>query len=151
MSENSFILSDGRQTIISQTPKEETLVIVKPDGMRRDLLGVIIKRIINKGFELVKLQRYDEVSEKKIETHYDHIKNEPYFKKNCDFVCEGPITVMVFRGENAVKVIYQQVAGKIGIPGTIRGDYANHVTFNVIHSSDSIENAAKEINLWFPQ
>ncbi|MBH5317477.1 nucleoside-diphosphate kinase [Paenibacillus sp. GSMTC-2017] len=129
----------------------KTFVMVKPDGVERGLVGKIVARFEEKGFTLVdaKLTRLDR---KLAETHYEHLNTKPFFGELVDFITSGPVFAMVLEGKDAV----QNARSLIGAtnpteatPGTIRGDYAIDVSSNIVHGSDSDENAEREINLYF--
>jgi nucleoside-diphosphate kinase len=132
---------------------EKTLAIVKPDGVKRGLIGEILKRYENKGLRLVAAKIIKPDTEL-IERHYAEHKEKPFYKGLIKYMTSGPVFAMVLEGENAVKIV-RLINGATKIedaqPGTIRGDYAACTTFNLIHGSDSIENARKEILLWFPE
>ncbi|GKU76013.1 nucleoside-diphosphate kinase [Paenibacillus sp. L3-i20] len=128
-----------------------TFVMVKPDGVERGLVGRIVARFEEKGFTLVdaKLTRLDR---KLAEIHYEHLNTKPFFGELVDFITSGPVFAMVLEGKDAI----QNARSLIGAtnpteatPGTIRGDYAIDVSSNIVHGSDSDENAEREINLHF--
>lgn len=131
---------------------EQTYVMVKPDGVQRQIVGRIIDRFEQKGLKLVKaeLQR---VSRDKAQLHYEELKDKPFFPELVDFITSGDVFAMVWAGPNAVRVARKL----IGVtnpadaePGTIRGDFALEVSSNVIHGSDSVKNAQREISIFFP-
>lgn len=130
---------------------EQTFIMIKPDGVNRGLIGDIVLRFERKGFTLrdAKLMT---VSREKAETHYSDLKEKPFFGELVDFISAGPVFAMVWEGKNVVK----QSRSIIGATnpadaalGTIRGDFATDVASNIIHGSDSIESAEREINLFF--
>lgn len=130
---------------------EKTLVIIKPDGVKRGLIGEIISRYERKGFKILdaKLIRADR---KTLEEHYAEHKGKDYFEKLVGYMMEGPVMVMIIEGEDVIEIIRNMNGHKDpkkALPGTIRGDYANSVTKNIVHASDSIEAAEREINIWF--
>ncbi|KPU27714.1 nucleoside diphosphate kinase [Caloranaerobacter sp. TR13] len=130
---------------------ERTLVIIKPDGVKRGLIGEIISRYERKGFKILdaKLIRADR---KILEQHYAEHKGKDFFEKLVAYMMEGPVMVMIIEGEDAIEIIRNMNGHKDpkkALPGTIRGDYANSVTKNIVHASDSIEAAIREINIWF--
>jgi nucleoside-diphosphate kinase len=127
---------------------EETLILLKPDACDRGLVGPIISRLLDKGLTLEIAIRHESVDLELVKAHYDNIKNEPYFEKNCEFVSKGPVIAMTWSGENAISVV-RQLLGNRKTPGTIRGDYCNHNTYNLMHASDAPETAKAEIELWF--
>ncbi|MBE3591870.1 MAG: nucleoside-diphosphate kinase [Thermoanaerobacter sp.] len=132
---------------------ETTLAIVKPDGVKRGLIGEILKRYENKGLRL-KAAKVITPTIGLLEKHYEEHKGKPYYKPLIQYMSSGPVFAMVLEGENAVKIVrLLNGATKVeeALPGTIRGDFASSTTFNIIHGSDSIEAAKREIALWFPE
>lgn len=130
---------------------EQTFIMIKPDGVNRGLIGDIVLRFERKGFTLRDAQLMV-VSREKAETHYSDLKEKPFFGELVDFISAGPVFAMVWEGKNVVK----QSRSIIGATnpadaalGTIRGDFATDVASNIIHGSDSIESAEREINLFF--
>lgn len=130
---------------------EKTYIMLKPDAVKRRLMGEIISRIEKKGYHIAqaKLMTLDEAF---IAEHYAHLVDQPFFPKLVAFMTSGPVFGMVVEGENVINGM-RQMMGPTNVfqaaPGTIRGDYANNVTENVIHGSDSPENAAIEIARFF--
>ncbi|MGB9809482.1 MAG: nucleoside-diphosphate kinase [Caldanaerobacter sp.] len=132
---------------------ELTLAIVKPDGVKRGLIGEILKRYENKGLRL-KAAKVLTPSIELLEKHYEEHKGKPFFKPLIEYMSSGPVFAMVLEGENAVKLVRMiNGATKVedALPGTIRGDFASSTTYNVVHGSDSVESAKREIALWFPE
>ncbi|EMT40016.1 nucleoside diphosphate kinase [Thermoanaerobacter thermohydrosulfuricus] len=132
---------------------ETTLAIVKPDGVKKGLIGEILKRYENKGLRL-KAAKVITPTIELLEKHYEEHKGKPYYKPLIQYMSSGPVFAMVLEGENAVKIVrLLNGATKVeeALPGTIRGDFASSTTFNIIHGSDSIESAKREIALWFPE
>lgn len=130
---------------------ERTFVMLKPETIRRGLVGEIISRIERKNFKIsdMKMMRLDEEI---IREHYKHIADKPFFVDTLNSMKSGPVIAMIVEGENVVKGI-RNIMGPtkwLDAPaGTIRGDYANNTTENLIHGSDSVENAEIEINRFF--
>ncbi|MGC5324563.1 nucleoside-diphosphate kinase [Brevibacillus sp. SYSU BS000544] len=130
---------------------EKTFVMIKPDGVQRNLIGEIVARFERKGFTLVggKLMI---VSRELAEQHYAEHKERPFFGELVDFITSGPVFAMVWQGNNVITTA-RNMMGKTNpvdaAPGTIRGDFAVSVGMNIIHGSDSAESAEREINLWF--
>ena len=130
---------------------EQTLLMVKPDGVRRGLIGEIIARVERKGFKIAALKMvcFDKAT---AENFYQEHLEKSFFPMLFNFMTSGPAVAMVLEGENVIPVIrtimgstnYVQAA-----PGTIRGDYATNMTENVVHGSDSPEAAAREIGILF--
>jgi len=130
---------------------EHTLLFVKPDGVARGLMGEIISRIERKGLLItaIKLLRLDRVQAEKF---YDVHRGKPFFEALVTHVTSGPILAMVVEGPKAISVV-RRLIGKTSPfeaePGTIRGNFGISITKNVVHASDSIENAEKEIAFFF--
>jgi len=132
---------------------QQTLILVKPDGVQRRLVGTIIERFEKKGLRLAGL-KLQEVSRDLAEKHYAVHKGKPFYDSLLQFLTSGPTAAMVWEGREAVAVARAMIGSTDGAkapPGTIRGDFALSVQNNLIHGSDSPENAALEIALWFGQ
>ncbi|GFH24044.1 nucleoside diphosphate kinase [Haematococcus lacustris] len=129
---------------------ERSYIMIKPDGVQRGLIGEVIKRFEQKGFKLVGLRMLN-VERSLAEKHYADLSSRPFFGSLVDYIVSGPVVAMVWEGRNVV-VTGRKIIGATNPaasePGTIRGDYAIEVGRNVIHGSDSVENAQKEIALW---
>jgi nucleoside-diphosphate kinase len=132
---------------------ERTLVLIKPDGVERKLIGEIINRIERKGLTIVALE-LRAVSEELAGAHYAEHKERPFFGELVEFFASGPLVAAVVEGPRAVAAIRQLAGGtdpvEKALPGTIRGDFGLETQYNLIHGSDSPEAAAREIALWFP-
>jgi len=130
---------------------ERTFVMVKPDGVKRGLIGEVIKRIEQKGLKIVAMKMI-EISKELAEKHYAEHKEKPFFQNLISYITSGPVVAMVVEGKEAVKVM-RNLVGKTNpieaSPGTIRGDFAMDIGRNVVHASDSIESAEREISLFF--
>lgn len=129
-----------------------TLVLVKPDGVQRGLTGEIISRLEKKGLKIVAL-RMLQMDKAMAKRHYAVHEGKPFFPGLVDFITSGPIVAVVVEGERAVEVVRQMMGDTDPIkaaPGTIRGDFGLDIGQNLIHGSDSEENARKEIKLFFP-
>ncbi|MBF7017084.1 nucleoside-diphosphate kinase [Staphylococcus durrellii] len=130
---------------------ERTFLMIKPDAVQRNLIGEIISRIERKGLKLVggKIMTVDKSL---AETHYAEHVDKPFYNNLVSFITSAPVFAMVVEGENAVHVA-RHIIGSTNpseaTPGTIRGDLGLTVGRNIIHGSDSVEAANKEINLWF--
>lgn len=130
---------------------ERTYLMVKPDGVERGLIGEVVARLEKKGLKLVgaKLMRIDEALGTK---HYAEHVGKPFFPDLLQFITSGPVFAMVWEGDEAV-AIARLMMGKTNPleagQGTIRGDFAVHMNRNVIHGSDSVESATREIGLFF--
>lgn len=132
---------------------ERTIVIVKPDGVRRRLIGEIIRRIENKDLKITRL-RMIYPSVECIERLYDVHKGKPFYEDLVKFMASGPIVAMVVEGDGAVKVVRNLIGptdGREASPGTIRGDYALSVRENIVHAADSAERAEYEIKIVFSE
>lgn len=130
---------------------EKSLVLIKPDAVQRGLAGEIISRLEKKGLKIVamKMLRMDEALAQR---HYAIHKGKPFYEDLVRFITSGPIIAIVFQGNNAVEAI-RQMAGLTdpakASTGTIRGDMGMDIGHNLIHGSDSLENASTEIDLFF--
>nr|XP_034960233.1 nucleoside diphosphate kinase A isoform X4 [Zootoca vivipara]XP_034960234.1 nucleoside diphosphate kinase A isoform X4 [Zootoca vivipara] len=130
---------------------ERTFIAIKPDGVQRGLVGEIIKRFERKGFKLVAM-KFMHASEDLLSEHYSDLKDRPFFAGLVKYMHSGPVVAMVWEGLNVVKtgrVMLGETNPADSKPGTIRGDFCVQVGRNIIHGSDSVENAETEINLWF--
>ncbi|XP_043286579.1 nucleoside diphosphate kinase [Venturia canescens] len=130
---------------------ERTFIMIKPDGVQRGLVGKIIQRFEEKGFKLVAM-KMTVASEELLKKHYADLASRPFFPGLVKYMSTGPVVPMVWEGLNAVKtgrVMLGETDPKDSKPGTIRGDYCIQIGRNIIHGSDSVEAANKEINLWF--
>ncbi|KAK4169091.1 putative nucleoside diphosphate kinase [Cladorrhinum sp. PSN259] len=130
---------------------EQTFIAIKPDGVQRGLVGPIISRFENRGYKLVALKLVSP-GVAHLESHYADLKDKPFFPGLVKYMNSGPIAAMVWEGKDAVKTgrtLLGATNPLASAPGTIRGDYAIDVGRNVCHGSDSVENAKKEIALWF--
>lgn len=132
---------------------ERTLILIKPDGVARGLVGEIIARVERKGLKLtaMDLRVADEATAK---AHYAEHEDKPFFGELVDFITSAPLVAGVVEGPRAIEA-WRQLAGGTdpvakATPGTIRGDFALEVAENVVHGSDSPESAEREIGIWFP-
>ena len=131
---------------------QRTLVLVKPDGVRRGLAGEVISRLEQKGLTLVamELRTLDRAT---AEEHYGEHKERPFFGELVDFITGGPLVALVVEGPNAVAGTRRLMGVTNPVeatPGSIRGDYALEIGQNLVHGSDSEESAAREIGIFFP-
>lgn len=130
---------------------ERTLVLIKPDGVQRGLVGEVITRLERRGLKIV-AARYLRVSGKLAETHYAIHKGKPFYDGLIHYILSAPVMAMVWEGPNAVAIV-RQIMGATNpadaAPGSIRHDLCLTVGRNLTHASDSLENAAQEIALWF--
>ena len=132
---------------------ERTLILVKPDGVRRRLIGEVISRIERKGLRIAALKSI-RASEEIANKHYAEHTDKPFFGELVSFITGGTLVAMVLEGVEAVKAARQLIGATNPVeaaPGSIRGDFALEVTFNMVHGSDSDESAEREIGIWFPE
>ncbi|MCA0970347.1 nucleoside-diphosphate kinase [Halobacillus litoralis] len=130
---------------------EKTFLMVKPDGVQRNLVGDILTRFERKGFKLVGAKLMV-IPASLAEQHYGEHKGKPFFGELVDFITSGPVFAMVWEGEEVIATARQMMGAtkpQDAAPGTIRGDFGVTVGKNVIHGSDSPESAEREINLFF--
>ena len=130
---------------------ELTFLAIKPDGVQRGLVGEIIQRFETKGFTLVGLKFMD-VSKELADSHYDIHRERPFFDNLVEFLTSGPVVAMVWKGDGVVASARKIIGATnplISDPGTIRGDFGVSIGRNIIHGSDAIETAQREISLWF--
>lgn len=132
---------------------ERTLVLVKPDGVSRGLVGEVISRIERKGLTLAALE-LRHVDRALAEQHYAEHDGKPFFESLLEFITSGPVVAAVVEGPRAIAAFRQLAGGTDPVekaaPGSIRGDFGLEVQFNLVHGSDAPESAAREIKLWFP-
>jgi nucleoside-diphosphate kinase len=132
---------------------ERTLVLIKPDGVQRRLIGEIISRIEAKGLTVAALELKN-VSDDLARAHYAEHEGKPFFPSLLEFITSGPVVAAILEGPRAVAAFRQLAGGTDPVekatPGTIRGDLGLETQFNLVHGSDSPDSAAREIDLWFP-
>jgi nucleoside-diphosphate kinase len=131
---------------------ERTLVLIKPDGVKRQLIGEIISRIERKGLRITAMQ-LQTVSDERARKHYAEHEGKPFFDSLLEFITSGPVVAAIVEGPRAIAA-FRQIAGgtdpvEKATPGTIRGDFALVTQDNLVHGSDSPESAAREIGIWF--
>ncbi|MDQ4093384.1 MAG: nucleoside-diphosphate kinase [Actinomycetota bacterium] len=133
---------------------ERTLVLVKPDGVNRGLVGEVIARIERKGLTLAALELRT-VPRDLAEQHYAEHAEKPFFGSLLEFITSGAVVAVVVEGERAVAAFRQLAGGTDPVdkaaPGSIRGDFALETQSNLVHGSDSADSAKREIALWFPE
>ncbi len=130
---------------------EQTLVLVKPDGVQRGLIGEVISRLERRGLKLV-AAKFLQVSNELAETHYAVHKGKPFYEGLVKYITSAPVMAMVWEGPNAVAAVRQTMGATRpteAAPGTLRHDYALTVGRNLTHASDSPENGQAEVALWF--
>ena len=134
---------------------ERTLVLIKPDGVKRNLTGAILARIEAKGYTLAELKKMDATREL-LEAHYAEHVGKPFYEPLVEFMLSGPVVAAVFEGQRVIEG-FRSLAGATeptaAAPGTIRGDFGRDwgtkVQQNLVHGSDSPESAEREIGIWF--
>jgi nucleoside-diphosphate kinase len=134
-------------------PIETTLVLIKPGGVQRNIIGEIIKRIEQRSLKVVGLKLL-QASTEAAEAHYAEHRERPFFAGVVSYLTSGPIVAIAVRGENAVKAIRAMMGATNPLeagPGTIRGDFALSIEDNLTHSSSDPEAAASELALWFSE
>ena len=135
---------------------EKTLILIKPDGVRRGLIGEVISRIENKGYTIDALRAL-KADRALLELHYGEHKGKSFYEPLIEFMMSGPIVAIVATGERVIDG-FRSLAGAtdptVATPGTIRGDLARDqgtkVVQNIVHGSDSVESASREIDIFFP-
>ncbi|XP_035211265.1 nucleoside diphosphate kinase-like [Stegodyphus dumicola] len=131
--------------------RERTFIMIKPDGVQRGLIGKIIERFESKGFKLIAM-KFMQASQELLEKHYADLAGRPFFNGLVQYMQLGPVVPMVWEGLNIVKTGRDLIGATNPMdsaPGTIRGDLCVQVGRNIIHGSDSVPSAEKEIALWF--
>jgi nucleoside-diphosphate kinase len=132
---------------------ERSLVLVKPDGVQRALIGEVISRLERRGLRLV-AAKFMEVSRELADTHYAIHNGKPFYDGLISYITSAPVMAMVWEGPNAVAAIRQTMGATRpteAAPGSLRHDFALEVGRNLTHASDTVENGASEVNLWFRQ
>ncbi|WP_211654352.1 nucleoside-diphosphate kinase [Planococcus alpniumensis] len=132
---------------------EKTFLMVKPDGVQRNVIGEIVSRFEKKGYHLAGAKLM-QIPTELAEQHYGEHKERPFFGELVEFITSGPVFAMVWEGENVILTARQMMGAtnpKDAAPGTIRGDFAVTVGKNMIHGSDSAESAEREIGLFFKE
>jgi nucleoside-diphosphate kinase len=132
---------------------DRTLILVKPDAFERGLTGEVIARFERKGLQIVALKQM-KVDRELAERHYSEHATKPFFGELIEFITRAPLVAIVLEGESAVESARQLIGATNPVeaaPGSIRGDFAIEVTFNLVHGSDSPNTAEREIKLWFPE
>lgn len=131
----------------------QTLILVKPDAFERALTGEVLARFERKGLRIAALKKLT-ASEAIAHEHYAEHTEKPFFGELVEFITGGPLVAAVLEGPEAVKAARQLIGATNPVEaetGSIRGDFALEVTFNMVHGSDSDESAAREIAIWFPE
>lgn len=131
----------------------QTLILVKPDAFERSMTGEILARFERKGLRIAALKKMT-ASEEIAREHYAEHTEKPFFGELVEFITGGPLVAAVLEGPGAVEAARQLIGSTNPVeaaPGSIRGDFALEVTFNMVHGSDSDESAEREIGIWFPE
>ena len=132
---------------------QRTLILVKPDGVQRNLIGDVISRIERKGLKVVALELRT-IETETAHAHYAEHAEKPFFGELVEFITSGPLVALVAEGDRAIEA-FRTLAGATdpvkALPGTFRGDYALAVAQNIVHGSDSPESAEREIKIFFPE
>jgi nucleoside-diphosphate kinase len=132
---------------------ERTLVLVKPDGVKRKLVGEIVRRFENKTLDIVAMKMMN-ITEDLAREHYGEHVEKPFFPELLSFITSGPIVAMAIEGDGAIAVVREMMGvtdPKKATSGSIRGDYGLITTENLVHGSDSPDSAARELKLFFPE
>ncbi len=140
----------------SNSTSQRTLILVKPDGVRRGLVGEVISRIESKGYKISALRMLT-AEKSMLESHYAEHQGKPFYEPLMEFMLSGPIVAMIAEGERVIEG-FRSLAGAtdptVAAPGSIRGDLARdqgtRVVQNIVHGSDSTESAEREIKIFFP-
>ena len=130
---------------------ERTYVMLKPDAVKRNLIGEIIARIERKGYRIAKIQMMT-LEKSLLREHYAHVADKPFYPEMEAYMTSGPVVAMIVEGENVIEGVRMLMGAtkfEDALPGTIRGDYAQSTTCNVIHGSDGPETAEMEIQRFF--
>jgi nucleoside-diphosphate kinase len=132
---------------------ERTLILIKPDAVRRGLIGEVISRIEHKGLQVIAMELRT-IDRETAQTHYAEHVGKPFFDPTVAFVISGPTVALVAEGPRAIEA-FRALSGAtdpvLALPGTIRGDYALNLPQNMVHGSDSPESAEREIKIFFPE
>lgn len=132
---------------------EKTLVILKPDAVKRKLIGEIVNRIEKKCYNIVNI-KMTVLSREVAEDHYNHVRTETIFKDMIDFITSGPVVIMIIEGDRVIQTIRNMIGKTSSFDspaGTIRGDLGSHRFENLIHASDSVESSEIEIKRFYPE
>lgn len=130
---------------------ERTYIMTKPDAYKRGLIGQIITRIENKNYKITAMKMMN-LNEEILKEHYAHLADKPFFNEIVEYMTSGPVVGMVVEGDKVVETMRKMMGPTDSLeaaPGTIRGDFANSKSENIIHGSDSVENAEIEIKRFF--
>lgn len=133
---------------------EQTLILIKPDGVARGYVGEILNRIERKGLTIAALE-LKQVTEEVAAEHYAEHAEKPFYRSLIEFITSGPVVAAVLEGPRAIAAFRQLAGGTDPVekaaPGSIRGDLGLETQYNLVHGSDSPDSAKREISLWFPE
>ncbi len=132
---------------------ERTLVLVKPDGVQRGLVGEVISRLERRGMRIIAI-RMLRMDEELASRHYAEHAGKDFYEELVSFITSGDVVAMVLEGESAISMVREAMGEtdpRKAAPGTIRGDFAEEITRNIVHGSDEPQTAAREIELFFPE
>ena len=132
---------------------EQTLILIKPDGVQRGLIGEIISRFERRGLKLTAM-KFMQMSRELAKAHYAVHQGRPFYEALVSYITSGPIVAMVWEGKDAIAAARATMGATNPVaapPGTIRGDFGMEIGRNLVHGSDSIENGIKEVSLFFPE
>src|SRR4029450_12718773 len=132
--------------------EQSTLLIVKPDAVRRGLIGEVLSRVEREGLR-IEAMRMMQIDRELAERHYAEHSEKPFFGELVEFITSGPVVVAILRGEDAIAVLRRLMGTTDPAKadrGTIRGDFGTEITHNLVHGSDSETSAARELALFFP-
>eukprot|EP00741_Cyanophora_paradoxa_P008179 tig00000025_g7915.t1 len=138
-------------TVFAEAPTERSFIMIKPDGVHRGLIAEVIRRFESRGYRLVGIKIVHPTKEL-ASAHYAEHNGKPFFPKLVDFLSSGPVIAMVWEGKEVISTGRKMIGATnplASAPGTIRGDFGITVGRNIIHGSDSLESAVREIGLWF--
>lgn len=132
---------------------ERTVIILKPDAVKRRLIGEIVSRIERKGFKISHMKMVI-LERSKVEEHYNHVRGKSFFNDMVDYMCSSEVVPMIVEGEDVITMMRGMIGKTLvteAAPGTIRGDFGFNSYENLIHGSDSIESAEAEVARFFPE
>lgn len=132
-------------------PTEKTFIMVKPDGVKRGLIGEVIRRIEGKGYQVREMKMFT-IDEDLAKEHYGEHVDRPFFGELVSFITSGPVVAMVVEGDDSVAGMRQLMGATNPLeaaPGSIRGDFASVISENIVHGSDSPGSAEREVKLFF--
>ena len=147
------LLREERERTLSPTSVQRTLSFLKPESLKQRIIGEVISRLEKKGLVLTRL-RLHQISRREAEKLYSVHKGKPFFEELVSHVTSGPVVLMMIQGPDAVETVRKLVGATNPLaaePGTIRGDFSTSITANIIHASDSPENAKREASIFFKE